>query len=286
MSTDSLNKDRDSSIAAAMNAIHEPLRQSPICTPSYRQQQGLTLIEIMIALLIGAFLLGGVMEVFLKSRQTYRVQEALSRLQENGRFAMDFLARDIRMTDYRGCQGGSLSTPKQPKSLYDTATRSINEALVGVNGAPNANSAMDAPDSITARWSENGCNDVVTTPCSTDLNQECPENRAFDIRTANSVLNLARNTAALVEGVENMQILYGADTNNDGVPNYYVPAGTAGLDMTQVNSVRVSLLLRTIDDNIASEPLAYTYNGATTTPTDRRIRRVFTSTIALRNRLH
>jgi type IV pilus assembly protein PilW len=281
MSTDSLNKDRDSSIAAAMNAIHEPLRQSPICTPSYRQQQGLTLIEIMIALLIGAFLLGGVMEVFLKSRQTYRVQEALSRLQENGRFAMDFLTRDIRMTDYQGCQGGSLSTPKQPKSLYDTATRSINEALVGVNGAPNANSAKDAPDEIQARWSENGCNDVVTAPCSTDLNQECPKNAAYSISAGN-----LQTTYLSIEGVENMQILYGDDTNGDGVPNYYVPAGTAGLDMTRVNSVRVSLLLRTIDDNIASQSLDYTYNGATTTATDRRIRRVFTSTIALRNRLH
>jgi type IV pilus assembly protein PilW len=274
-----------------MNAIHKPSWQPPISTPSYRQQQGLTLIEIMIALLIGAFLLGGVMEIFLKSRQTYKMQEALSRVQENGRFAMDFLTRDIRMTDYQSCQGGSLSTPKQPKSLYDVATRSINEALTGLNGAPNANRAKDAPDEIGARWSTNGCGDSdastpLTAGCPTDLNLECKKNAYYEIDTVTSVLTLVRDAAPLVEGVENMQILYGVDTNNDGVPNYYVPAGTAGLDMTLVNSVRVSLLLRTIDDNIASEPLEYSYNGDKTTPTDRRIRRVFSSTIALRNRLH
>ena len=68
-----------------------------------RYQTGMTLIEIMIALLIGAFLLGGVLQIFINSKQTYRMQENLSRLQENGRFAMEFLARDIRMAGYWGC---------------------------------------------------------------------------------------------------------------------------------------------------------------------------------------
>jgi len=96
------------------------------------------------------------------------------------------------------------------------------------------------------------------------------------------------NTAAateLIESIDNMQILYGEDTDTDGSPNYYVPAGTAGLNMDQVISIRISLLVRSIDDNVASEPRDYTYNGATTTPTDRRLRRVFSSTIAVRNRL-
>ena len=66
----------------------------------------MALIEIMIALLIGAFLLGGVLQIFVSSKQTYRMQEGLSRLQENGRFAMDFLARDIRMAGFWGCHSG------------------------------------------------------------------------------------------------------------------------------------------------------------------------------------
>src|SRR5665647_885339 len=66
-------------------------------------QVGMTLIEIMIALLIGAFLIGGVLEIFINSRQTYRMQENLSRLQENGRFATEFISNSIRMTGYWGC---------------------------------------------------------------------------------------------------------------------------------------------------------------------------------------
>jgi len=55
--------------------------------------------------------------------------------------------------------------------------------------------------------------------------------------------------------------------------------------MDQVVSIRISLLVRSMDDNLTLVPRAYTYNGTTTTPADRRLRRVFSSTIAVRNRL-
>ena len=56
----------------------------------YQNQRGLTLVELMVAMLLGVFLIGGVMQIFISSKQTYRMQENLSRLQENGRFALDF----------------------------------------------------------------------------------------------------------------------------------------------------------------------------------------------------
>ena len=55
-------------------------------------QRGFTLIELMIAMLIGVFLMAGIIQIFISAKQGYRLQENLSRLQENGRFAMDFLA--------------------------------------------------------------------------------------------------------------------------------------------------------------------------------------------------
>lgn len=268
----------------------------------YRRQQGLTLIEIMIALLLGAFLLGGVMGIFLNSKQTYRVQDALSRLQENGRFAMDFLVKDIRMTDYRECQTGL--TPLSP--LVQSAAAVVNGVTISpgqnialdpnlnltFDGAPNANRALDAPDGITVRWSTRGCNPYNPLAPNDPTTESSGNNRSYDVVGGN--LRLA--TQNLIEGVENMQILYGVDTditavkpNGDGIANYYVPGSPAnfpaGADWARVVSVRVSLLLRTIEDNIASTQLSYTYNGGTTLATDRRIRRVFSSTIALRNRI-
>jgi type IV pilus assembly protein PilW len=63
---------------------------------------GMTLIELMVALAIGMFLMIGAMTVFMQSRTTFRVTESISRLQETARFAIDTLEPDIRMAGYWG----------------------------------------------------------------------------------------------------------------------------------------------------------------------------------------
>ena len=230
---------------------------------SRAQQKGFTLIEIMIALVLGAFLIGGVIQLFVSTRQTFLMEDALSRLQENGRFAMEFIGREIRLADYRFC-------PSKPRMA---------DAVAGTDG--NSATNPDAPDSITVRWSSRTCADPLNT--SNVTNQ-------LSINTANGIKILLRNaniaSNQLVEGVENMQVLYGVDTDGNRIPNYYAPA--TGLNMAQVVSIRVSLLLSTIEDNIAASPLSYVFNNETVpvpVPSDRRLRRVFTTTFALRNRI-
>ena len=58
--------------------------------------RGLTLVELMVALVMGLILLAGLATVFVANKQTYRYQETLATLQENGRFALAMLERDIR----------------------------------------------------------------------------------------------------------------------------------------------------------------------------------------------
>ena len=71
--------------------------------PRSRPQSGFSLVELMIAVTLGLLLMAGVGHIFLGSKQTYRMQEGMSRVQENGRFALEFLSRDIRMAGYVGC---------------------------------------------------------------------------------------------------------------------------------------------------------------------------------------
>jgi hypothetical protein len=65
-----------------------------------RRQSGFTLVELMIASFLGLFLVGGLIHLFVSSGQGYRANDALARVQESGRFAMDILARDIRQVGY------------------------------------------------------------------------------------------------------------------------------------------------------------------------------------------
>ena len=79
----------------------------------------------------------------------------------------------------------------------------------------------------------------------------------------------------LVEGVEDMKVLYGEDLDGDGVANLFTTADNI-VAMEQVVSVRVTLVVRSLKDNLASKVSA---KG------DKRLRRSFTTTITIRNRL-
>ena len=81
-----------------------------------------------------------------------------------------------------------------------------------------------------------------------------------------------------------LQIIYGEDTDSDGVVNRYVPANNV-TDFANVISVRLALLVRT-EDEINSTPVRFTLPGfAQSTPIDNRSRRVFTATATIRNRM-
>ena len=63
-------------------------------------QKGLTLVELMIAMAIGVLLLLGVSLLFTQNRQSYRQNEEIARIQENARFAIDELGRDLAMAGF------------------------------------------------------------------------------------------------------------------------------------------------------------------------------------------
>ncbi|NGZ28699.1 MAG: hypothetical protein G8345_17625, partial [Magnetococcales bacterium] len=96
----------------------------------------------------------------------------------------------------------------------------------------------------------------------------------------------------LVEGVENMQILLGEDTDQDGAANRYVDGNYAGINLDNMVSVRICLLLRT-DQNVTTSTIGGSHilcgstaaTGITITPVaDKRIRYSFATTIKLRNK--
>jgi type IV pilus assembly protein PilW len=64
---------------------------------SQRQSiRGLSLIELMIAMVLGLFLIGGVISIFVSNQQSFRDNEGLARIQENARFAFEQLSREVR----------------------------------------------------------------------------------------------------------------------------------------------------------------------------------------------
>ncbi len=93
-------------------------------------------------------------------------------------------------------------------------------------------------------------------------------------------------TEQLVEGVEQLIVRYGVDSNDDGVADQYQRASSMLLssdDWKKVISVRLELLMRSLEQ-VADQPTSYFFNGSRTTPTDKFLRQNVVMTIELRNR--
>ncbi len=71
--------------------------------PMQRKMHGVTLIEMMISLTIGLLIIAGIGYAYLGSRQGFRSQDALSRMQEGARTAFEIMDKDIRMAGFTGC---------------------------------------------------------------------------------------------------------------------------------------------------------------------------------------
>ena len=205
-------------------------------------QRGLSLIELMIAITLSILIVAAMIGLFVNSKENYRMNENMSRLQENARFAVSFMAGDIRMTDYRAC----VTADRLPTSISG-----VNDG--GLNGS----------DSVTIVWQSNPCAAATSTVTTTYSIQNGESGSPSLFR------NVDGTDQELVEGIQNLQILYGLDTVDvDDSPNLFTDA-TANL--AQAVSVRIILTAQTLESNLAVD-------GG-------RISRNFTSTVTLRNRL-
>jgi type IV pilus assembly protein PilW len=119
-------------------------------------QRGISIVEIMVAMTLSLILMGGVIQVFSSSKTTYRVNEAMSRLQEDGRFGMELMSRDVRMAGYSGCSryGPVTNTLKDQGNIaYDFA--------VGITGYDNVPASPPAVLATLSRTPKAGTDVIV-----------------------------------------------------------------------------------------------------------------------------
>ena len=334
----------------------------------FKHQKGISLVEIMVALVISLFLLCGIIQVYLANKTSYSFSNALSRIQENGRYSLDIMAQDLRMAGFFGCATFDPTDTSNVVNNLNPAGAGFDDVdfLGGGLLEGTDNDGLNGSDSITLRGAKPGQVNVfppynVSTSAaifvgpgsSLDIGDivmvsNC---RGADIMqvsnlqsAAGNLTTVIHNTGAgptpgnfnpdnckggnahclsqtygadasmfelqavtytiavgasgepalwrsengtnleLIDGIEQMQILYGIDTDNDDYPNRYV-VSTAVPDMLDVISVRLMLLARSDSDFITEDLQRYTYNGANITSADQRLRQVFSTTIALRNRI-
>ncbi len=286
-----------------------------------KRQIGFSLIELMIAMLIGLFLLAGITTSYISSKKSSIKVDEMSKIEDNGRLALEVLTNAIEHTGY---------TPPQNALNFFPDAFINNKSEVASVTCPGGKESVENPGLFSnERLTKNkvggdqialmyhGDSRIFSDCSGAELPVECHSeapaalglggsgsNKSIIYNAFFLEKNKVKNTFLLkcagsrdkkvqtiADGIENMQFLYGLDETDDGGANRFVNASnivTSGGNWGQVVSVQIALLVRS-DKPVKpkKEKITYTLLDQVYTPTkaDRYQRAVFTTTVQIRNRI-
>ena len=99
------------------------------------RQRGLSLIELLVAMVLGLLVSTGAVSIFIQMSAHNRVQRQLARLQEEGRFAIGRLNQDIALANGQYCNNTGGSAKQQANGIYLDALRSPQVYATGLADA-------------------------------------------------------------------------------------------------------------------------------------------------------
>lgn len=313
---------------------------------------GMTLVELMVSLAIGSFLIIGAVQVYNQSRQAYVINDSIARVQETAQFAMDTIEADLRMASNFGrtsradsVEGRSRAGNANPDGLLlpvnencgDDWALDLTRPIEGdnniyvlpcaANGGAQANSdtvtvrrATAAPVALQAGRLQIQSNRVVGQIIDDGVIPPIIED-PLESRTHNLLVNsyyvsadstlipgvptLRRKALVMnggvpfiadqevAPGVENLQLQFGVDMNDDSTVDRYVnpndpildPASGAWVPIARVMTARVWIVVRSLSPEIGVVDLTdYQPGDANLGVRNDQFRRLMVSkTILLRN---
>ncbi len=156
-----------------------------------KQQSGLSLIEMLVAMVISIFLLGGIISVYMGNKATYRFSDTNSIIQENARFALDIITNDARMAGFWGCMdlqdltGDMIKDNPKIHNVLDNNSANYDASIHNFLGLPpisaTVNDGLNGSDSLTIRGAKPGQSNFRMTlvqPGTADI--VVTENRSID----------------------------------------------------------------------------------------------------------
>jgi type IV pilus assembly protein PilW len=222
-----------------------------------QQQRGFTMVELMVALLIGLFLMGGLMTLLQNNRKAFSSQSLLGQLQDSERLAMTMMSGVIQQSGY--FPDPTLNSPST--SLPAVGTFAAGQGLTG--------STTAGSDTIIARYATAPGDGILncsgtSNPATSGAN--ATYSNAFSIAVNGGVSQLVctdKNGTQypLVNGVTKLQVMYGVSTsatNPTNVDTYMTAAQvTAATAWNSVISAKITLTFTNplyVSTNVQGQP--------------------------------
>ena len=212
--------------------------------------QGFTLLEVLVVILILGIVMAGVYSVYTSQQKSFLIQEDVAEMQQNLRAAMFTMVREIRLA---GCN----PTGKATAGIVTANVSTISVTMDISGNNPN----VDPPDGDTS-----DANEAVTYAL-------------MDTDSDGTIDSLGRNTGGGLQPVA---------SNIDAMNFVYLDGnGNVTADLTQIRSVQVTVVARTENPSVGFRNTANYRNlqGAVifTAPGDAFRRKVFATNIRCRN---
>lgn len=265
---------------------------------SRSHEQGLSLIELLVAMAIGLILLLGVSQVFLSSRQTFITNDAMTKLQENGRFALEFISNTARQAGY--LSPGSTDDRPFPIEPINCGKGSSSSNPCTSTGAGSTSDrvSFSAEPSLIIDGNLRDCagnvvpanrviiNSYFVIPPSADNPQPSLGCSSYN-RMDNTWIT---QNQRLIDGIESLQVLYGITSNaSTSSVASFISADRVDLlyKWADVVAVRIAVLANSIDP-VTPQPPQRNYYLLDAAPIasaadDRQAKQIFTTTIQLKN---
>jgi len=209
-------------------------------------ESGLTIVELMISMTLGLLVVMAATALLLSSKVAYVTEDEDARLQETGRYALDVMARAVRQAAFENWDKDD--APVQTRLQYSANVigldaRTLKESSSGID-AP-LTSSINGSDVLAVRFfgigaGEHGDGSILN--CAGSAVQEPASQETAEEDRGWSIFYVAKGvggepelyckyrgkkswtTGAIATGIESFQVLYGVDTDGDGLPNAYMTA--------------------------------------------------------------
>jgi type IV pilus assembly protein PilW len=187
-----------------MTAMHTPGPVGRLPQMGAIRQHGLTLIELMVSLMLGLVLIGGVLNIFVSNREAHRVNENLTRMQENARTGFDFMARDLREAGQNPCGTKLMANLIRKTGAIPWWADWNKGTVIGLDGSQNRTDLVAFGTGLNARVA--GTDAVLVTRAAQDEKIITLHNPATFEITLGSVTGLAADDVVIGCDLKNAAI--------------------------------------------------------------------------------
>lgn len=260
--------------------------------------RGFTMIELMVSLALGMLVAAAATQLLVTNAQSFSQQRGITDVQDNGRFAMDFINRDIRPAGLKPV--GVFVNPFPSVVVEASQMPEATAALLTMNAAPSTGlgasdqllvQRLTLEDTVDCEGNAVAANRYVVSRyfLRADPATNATSALACDggFHDESVLTNVGDAGVVLLGAVENMQVQVGI--GNAGYPERYLrPDEYALLPLPRprIIAVRVGAMVSSADgtQQIGEAPDMNVLDELVDElPNDGRIRRVFVTSIALRN---